>query len=155
MVRRETFVGLFGGVVFGLGLAVSGMTDPLRVRGFLDLAGAFDPTLAFVMIGALAVMALAWVWQARLPKPFVASAFDLPARQSPVTGSLILGAILFGLGWGVAGLCPGPALADLALAPGSAAVFLIAMAVGMAGHRVLRPLAPPGRAAAAPEDERE
>ena len=126
---------LLAGLVFGAGLALSGMTDPARVHGFLDLAGRWDPTLAFVMAGAVPVMALAWGLRRRMTRPLAAPAFDLPGTSRP-DRRLALGAMLFGAGWGVAGLCPGPALADLALAPAPALIFVAAMLGGMALHRV-------------------
>jgi uncharacterized membrane protein YedE/YeeE len=135
MVKPSALVGLCAGSVFGAGLAVSGMADPARVRGFLDLFGAFDPTLAFVMIGALAPMAIAWRIRRRLDKPLAAENFDLPATSS-IDAPLVAGAAMFGIGWGLAGLCPGPAIADLAVAPWSAAPFVIAMALGMVLHRI-------------------
>jgi hypothetical protein len=135
MVKPSTLIGLFAGLLFGAGLAVSGMANPARVRGFLDLFGAFDPTLAFVMIGALVPMAIAWRIRRRLDKPVAAESFDLPATSS-IDAPLVAGAAMFGVGWGLAGLCPGPAIADLALAPSSAAPFVIAMALGMVLHRI-------------------
>ncbi|CAN2532409.1 hypothetical+protein [Methylocapsa aurea] len=134
MVIRSTLLGLVSGALFGLGLAVSGMADPARVRGFLDVFGAFDPTLAFVMIGALAPMAVAWRIARRLERPLAAESFDLPPT-APIDARLVVGAAIFGLGWGTAGLCPGPALADLAIAPLEAAPFVAAMALGMVLQR--------------------
>lgn len=135
MIRRILFA-LFAGTLFGAGLAVSGMADPQRVRGFLDLFGAWDPTLAFVMGGALIPMALAWSVQKRMAAPIADMKFSLPTRRD-IDPSLIGGAVLFGVGWGIAGLCPGPGLADLAIAPVSAAIFLMAMLGGMILHRLL------------------
>lgn len=135
MVKSSTLLGVFSGVIFGVGLAVSGMANPARVRGFLDVFGDFDPTLAFVMIGALVPMAIAWRVMRRLERPLAAESFDLPPT-SPIDARLVFGAAIFGLGWGVAGLCPGPALADLALAPLEAAPFVAAMALGMVLQRV-------------------
>ncbi|WP_166144733.1 DUF6691 family protein [Methylosinus sp. RM1] len=135
MVKSSTLLGVFSGVIFGLGLAVSGMANPARVRGFLDVFGDFDPTLAFVMIGALVPMAIAWRVMRRLERPLAAESFDLPPT-SPIDARLVTGAAIFGLGWGVAGLCPGPALADLALAPLEAVPFVAAMALGMVLQRV-------------------
>ena len=113
------------------------MTDPARVRGFLDIFGAWDPTLAFVMGGAVIVMAIAWRLVPRMAAPDRGrSSFTLPTR-SDLTPSLIGGAALFGIGWGIAGLCPGPGIAALVIAPGSAAIFVVAMLVGMAGVRLL------------------
>jgi uncharacterized membrane protein YedE/YeeE len=136
MVKPPTLICLFAGVVFGAGLAVSGMADPARVRGFLDVFGAFDPTLAFVMIGALIPMAIAWRMRRRLDKPLGAESFDLPQTAS-IDVPLVAGAAMFGIGWGLSGLCPGPALADLAIAPVGAAPFVVAMALGMVLHRLL------------------
>jgi uncharacterized membrane protein YedE/YeeE len=129
-------VHLLAGTLFGAGLAVSGMADPARVRGFLDLFGTWDPTLAFVMAGALMPMAAAWVMQRRMARPIVAPAFDLPTSTS-IDRRLILGAALFGAGWGIAGLCPGPAIAGLALAPAQAALAVAAMLAGMVLHALL------------------
>lgn len=127
---RETLVPLASGTIFGAGLALGGMTDPARVRGFLDLFGAWDPTLAFVMGGAVLVMALAWLVQKRMQRPVFAQGFALPDR-SDITPRLVGGSALFGIGWGIAGLCPGPGFAVLAIAPGPAAIFVAAMLAGM------------------------
>lgn len=127
---RDVLIPLAAGTIFGAGLTVGGMTDPARVRGFLDLFGAWDPTLAFVMGGAVLVMALAWAVQRKLPRPFFGDAFALPDRKD-ITARLVGGSALFGIGWGIAGLCPGPGFAALAIAPGSAAIFVAAMLAGM------------------------
>lgn len=131
---RQTFISLASGVLFGAGLAISGMIDPARVRAFLDVDGAWDPTLAFVMGGAIVPMAIAWAIVRRRTRPLVASAFHLPAT-TPIDARLLTGAALFGIGWGTAGLCPGPAIAALAVAPGPALVFCAGMAVGFALFR--------------------
>lgn len=128
---RNILVPLTAGTIFGAGLTIGGMTDPARVRGFLDLFGDWDPTLAFVMGGAVLVMALAWLVQRRMQRPAFAEGFSLPDRND-LTPRLIGGSALFGIGWGIAGLCPGPGFAALAIAPGSAAVFVAAMLAGMA-----------------------
>lgn len=133
---RTLALALLAGALFGAGLAISGMADPQRVRGFLDLFGAWDPTLAFVMGGALIPMAIAWRLQNHMAKPFSATQFALPNRRD-LDPRLIGGAALFGVGWGIAGLCPGPAIADLAIAPLPAAIFIAAMLVGMILHRLL------------------
>ena len=135
-MTRTLASALFAGVLFGAGLAVSGMADPQRVRGFLDIFGAWDPTLAFVMGGALIPMAVAWRFQSRMAKPAWAPQFSLPTRRD-LDPRLIGGAALFGIGWGIAGLCPGPAIADLAIAPIPAAIFVAAMLGGMMLHRLL------------------
>ncbi len=135
MIRPIAFA-LIAGTLFGAGLAVSGMADPQRVRGFLDLFGTWDPTLAFVMGGALIPMAIAWRIQKRMPTPMVAERFALPTVRD-LDPRLVGGAALFGIGWGIAGLCPGPAIADLAIAPVPAAIFVVAMLGGMILHRLL------------------
>ncbi len=131
----DRLIALIAGLLFGAGLAVSGMIDPARVRGFLDLFGDWDPTLGFVMSGAMLPMVVAWWLKARLQSPIAASDFDLPETVQ-LDRKLAAGAVLFGIGWGVSGLCPGPALADLAIAPAQAAIFLIALVAGMAIYRL-------------------
>jgi uncharacterized protein len=132
----KVVIALISGLLFGAGLAYSGMADPARVQSFLDLFGNWDPTLAFVMGGAVLPMAVAWMIKSRLASPLAAKSFDLPGT-SKIDRSLAIGAILFGMGWGIAGLCPGPALADLALAPKAVLPFVVAMLVGMAAHRFI------------------
>lgn len=127
---RETMPPLVSGGLFGAGLALGGMTDPARVRGFLDLLGAWDPTLAFVMGGAVLVMAIAWRIQRRMARPVFGASFALPDRTD-LTPRLVFGSALFGIGWGIAGLCPGPAVAALVIEPSSAAIFIVAMLAGM------------------------
>lgn len=127
---------LISGTLFGAGLAFSGMADPMRVRAFLDLLGPWDPTLAFVMGGAMIPMAIAWVVQKRLERPLAGATFNLPETRS-LDWKLALGAVLFGIGWGLGGLCPGPAIASLALKPIAAAPFVLAMLAGMALQRFL------------------
>lgn len=132
---RGRLVSLAAGILFGAGLTVGGMTDPQRVRGFLDLFGAWDPTLAFVMGGALIVMAVSWRIAGQMVAPLLDKRFFVPDRKD-LTPSLIAGSTLFGVGWGIAGLCPGPGLAALAIAPLPAAIFVGAMLVGMALARI-------------------
>jgi uncharacterized protein len=131
----QRLTALIAGLMFGAGLAVSGMIDPARVRGFLDLLGDWDPTLAFVMGGAMVPMAIAWWIRSRMQSPFAADDFDLPGTQK-IDRKLAAGAVLFGMGWGISGLCPGPALADLAIAPVPALIFVAAMIAGMVVHRI-------------------
>lgn len=128
---RIPVTSLISGTLFGAGLAIGGMTDPARVRGFLDIFGDWDPTLAFVMGGAVVVMAIAWRLVPRMAGPLVGEDFHLPTK-SDLTPSLIGGAALFGIGWGIAGLCPGPGIAALVIEPASAAIFIVAMLAGMA-----------------------
>ncbi|RIA47166.1 hypothetical protein DFR49_1735 [Hephaestia caeni] len=131
----RALIALLAGTIFGAGLALSGMADPARVRAFLDLFGAWDPTLAFVMAGAITPMVLAWLIQRRLPRALSGDAFALPGTRR-IDAPLAAGALLFGIGWGIAGLCPGPAIANLALAPFAVLPFLAAMIAGMLLHRL-------------------
>lgn len=133
---RKLVPPLLSGALFGAGLALSGMTDPARVRGFLDVFGRWDPTLVFVIGGAIIVMAIAWRVQQRMRSPLFGEKFSLPDR-SDFDGRLVAGSALFGIGWGIAGLCPGPAVASLALSPLSVLPFLLAMLAGMAAHNVI------------------
>ncbi len=128
-------IALVAGGIFGAGLAYSGMSDPARVQGFLDLFGNWDPTLAFVMGGAIIPTAIAWLVHRRIEKPFADTQFSLPGTQI-IDRKLAIGAVLFGAGWGISGLCPGPGLADLAINPLPALVFVAAMLAGMLVHRV-------------------
>lgn len=132
---RRAALALTSGLLFGAGLAVSGMADPARVRAFLDLFGPWDPTLAFVMAGAMTPMAIAWLIQHHMTKPVACDAFDLPGTRL-IDRRLLAGAALFGIGWGIGGLCPGPALADLLVAPLDAGLFVAAMLTGMTIHRI-------------------
>lgn len=127
---RRLLIPLVSGTIFGAGLALGGMTDPARVRSFLDVFGNWDPTLAFVMGGAVLVMALAWVVQRQMQRPAFAEGFSLPDRTD-LTPRLIVGSALFGIGWGIAGLCPGPGFAALAIEPVLAAIFVAALLAGM------------------------
>lgn len=131
----KTLSSLVAGTVFGAGLTVGGMTDPARVRGFLDLFGDWDPTLAFVMGAALVVMAIAWRVVPGMARPIFEEGFSIPSRTD-LTPQLIGGAVLFGVGWGIAGLCPGPGFAALAIEPVSAAIFVAALFAGMLLHRM-------------------
>ena len=126
---------LLAGSLFGTGLFLSGMTDTTKVQGWLDIFGNWDPTLAFVMGGAVIVMAIAWRLVPRMSEPLLDGQFHLPTR-SDLTPRLIGGAALFGIGWGIAGLCPGPGIAALVIEPAAAAIFVIAMLGGMALVRI-------------------
>ena len=135
-MKLNYLASFISGLLFGAGLVVSGMANPQRVRGFLDIGGAFDPTLAFVMMGALLIMAFAWSVQKKLSHPLFSSNFEIP-KTLPVDVRLISGAILFGVGWGLAGLCPGPALVGLVLLPKKAILFVVGMLLGMGLYRWL------------------
>ena len=130
LVTPRSIIAAIAGIVFGFGLAVSGMMDPARVRGFLDIFGSWDPTLMFVMGGATLVMGIAWLVQRRFERPLADSRFHLP-NTSGIDRRLLGGSALFGIGWGLAGLCPGPAVASLATRPLQAAIFVAAMIAGM------------------------
>lgn len=121
------------GLLFGLGLLISGMTDPNRVQDFLDLAGRWDPTLAFVMGGALLVTVPAFALLRRRQRPIFAERFGWPALAT-VDARLVGGALLFGVGWGLVGLCPGPALVNLVTGHVGVLVFCLAMVAGMLLH---------------------
>jgi uncharacterized membrane protein YedE/YeeE len=123
-------------LIFGVGLVISGMANPAKVLNFLDIAGSWDPSLAFVMAGALAVTAIGYRLLLARPKPLFAPTFQIPTRRQ-IDARLLLGAAIFGVGWGLAGFCPGPALTALGLgAPGTLA-FVPAMLLGMAAARWL------------------
>jgi uncharacterized protein len=129
-------VGLLSGAIFGLGLALSGMLDPARVLGFLDVAGRWDPSLAFVLGGALIVSFAGYRLSRRMQRPVFAEQFDVPTHTR-IDGRLLTGAALFGVGWGLAGFCPGPAIASLGLLRAGSVLFVVAMLIGMALYRVL------------------
>lgn len=129
-------VGLCSGLVFGWGLILAGMTQPMKVKGFLDIAGAWDPSLALVMGAAVALGLVAFARAARRERAWTGATMALPADRG-IDVRLVLGGVIFGVGWGVAGYCPGPALVALgSLASGSASagLFVAAMLVGMWAH---------------------
>mgnify|MGYP003633116425 CR=1 FL=1 len=129
-MRANALVALLAGTLFGAGLAISGMTDPGKVIGFLDLAGQWDPSLAFVMGAAICISLPTFQLLRGRSKPVFASQYFLPTKQD-LDPQLILGAVLFGIGWGIAGLCPGPAIANLASASPEILGFVVAMVAGM------------------------
>ena len=121
---------LLAGLVFGLGLILSGMADPAKVLGFLDLAGEWDPSLAFVMAGAIAVGMLAFMVARRRAVSLLGAEMRLPGARH-IDRRLVVGGMLFGVGWGIAGFCPGPGVVALGMGEGKALVFVVAMLAGM------------------------
>ena len=127
---RHVIPGLLVGLLFGAGLALSGMVNPTRVLGFLDLAGHWDPTLAFVLMAALLPSALAYALTRKMNRPVMAEEFCIPQNRT-IERRLVAGAAMFGIGWGIVGLCPGPAIAGLAFGQWQSWLFLTAMIAGM------------------------
>ena len=121
---------LLSGLVFGLGLIVSGMADPAKVLGFLDVTGHWDPSLAFVMAGAIAVGVLAFAAAGRRTRSVLGAEMRLPTARG-IDRRLVAGSMLFGIGWGIAGFCPGPALVSLGMGEAKALIFVAAMLAGM------------------------
>lgn len=126
----------FVGLLFGVGLLLSGMTDPGKVLGFLDLAGAWDPSLALVMGGAVLVGFFAFTFAKKRTTTFLGGALRLPTA-SQIDKRLVIGALMFGAGWGLAGFCPGPALVSMASGEGKAAFFVAFMLIGMLVFEVM------------------
>jgi uncharacterized membrane protein YedE/YeeE len=127
----QTLMAFLTGLIFGLGLILSGMTNPAKVIGFLDVAGAWNPSLLFVMGGAIFIAAIAFHLVNIRPKSLLGGIIHLPtARQ--IDRRLALGGLTFGVGWGIAGYCPGPALASLTIGESKPLIFVVAMLVGMA-----------------------
>jgi hypothetical protein len=131
------FTALLSGLVFGLGLIVSGMADPAKVLGFLDLAGAWDPSLALVMAGAIGVAAPAFFLARRRSRSLLGAPMQWPVAQR-IDRRLLAGSAVFGIGWGLAGFCPGPGLVAVGMGEAGAVVFVAAMLAGMAIFEVSR-----------------
>ena len=127
--HKRNGAALLAGLLFGMGLSVSGMIRPAKVENFLDVTGDWDPTLALVMGGALLVYLPAFRWLMKRPAPVLDSRFHLPERRD-IDFRLVAGAILFGIGWGIGGFCPGPALAALVTGAGPVFAFVAAMLAG-------------------------
>ena len=134
--RRQLASAFAAGLVFAAGLCLSGMTNPAKVLGFLNLFGHWDPTLAFVMIGAVATHAVLYRLVTRRAAPLFAERFSIPAK-STVDVSLVVGSALFGVGWGLAGYCPGPAVTSLGSGMGSALVFVGGMLLGLVFYAIV------------------
>jgi uncharacterized protein len=128
--RQRSALALAAGVLFGVGLGVSGMAQPAKVLGFLDVTGDWDPTLLFVMGGAVGVHFWAYRWARRRSAPGLDERFFVPAG-TPIDARLSLGAVVFGIGWGIGGYCPGPAIVSLASLGAPVIVFVAAMLGGM------------------------
>jgi uncharacterized membrane protein YedE/YeeE len=128
---------ILAGIIFGAGLTLSDMVNPERILNFLDVAGSWDPTLIFVMTGGLAITTLGYRLAFRWGSPLFAGKFDLPTQRQ-IDLPLVGGAALFGVGWGLAGICPGPALADVATLEPKVFLFVAAMMIGMVAARVFQ-----------------
>jgi uncharacterized membrane protein YedE/YeeE len=133
MTALRSLVSLIAGTLFGLGLSLGGMVDPARVRGFLDVTGDWDPSLAFVLLGAVIVATIGYRVSLKLSRPLLDARFHLPTKTS-IDAPLILGSAIFGIGWGLAGFCPGPAVASLTLGLAPPVLFVLAMLGGMFLH---------------------
>ena len=132
----QIVMALMAGLIFGIGLIVSGMTNPAKVIGFLDLAGSWDPSLAFVMGGAILVGVVAFGFARKRERSLLGAAMRLPTATN-IDRRLVMGSLAFGAGWGLAGYCPGPALASLASGGVKPMIFTLAMLAGMALFEVL------------------
>jgi uncharacterized protein len=130
-------ISAIAGLVFGLGLIISGMSDPAKVQNFLDVFGTWDPSLAFVMVGAIAVTFTGYRIAFGRGRPLIADGFSLPTKTA-IDAPLVAGAALFGVGWGLSGFCPGPAIVSLPLLATGTLVFVPAMLVGMVLARALQ-----------------
>lgn len=142
---RRYLPGVIAGLLFGAGLALSDMINPARVLAFLDVAGAWDPTLAFVMAGALVPSAIGYWVSRRMARPLMAEQFRIP-RNRGVEPRLLAGAAIFGVGWGLVGFCPGPAIAALGFGLWQPWLFVGAMLAGMFVHRFVGATQPAGPA---------
>lgn len=135
-MSKHTLSAFVVGLIFGVGLLISGMANPEKVLGFLDLAGAWDPSLALVMVGAIAVGSIGFYLVRKRQVSFLGSAINLPGKRT-LDRRLVLGSLGFGVGWGLAGFCPGPALVALGAGELKALVFSVAMIAGMALYEVI------------------
>ena len=133
----QTIMALISGLVFGVGLAISGMLDPSKISGFLDIFGVWDPSLALVMAGGVTVNAVGHRFVMRQSAPVFAPRFSLPSLTS-IDRPLLLGSALFGIGWGISGLCPGPVLANLLLIPEKMVLFAAIVCVGLWVGRAIK-----------------
>jgi uncharacterized protein len=136
MKMNELFSAYLGGLIFAIGLGVSGMTDANKVIDFLNLAGEWDPSLAFVMVGAISVHFILNRFILRKKSPIFAQRFYIPTRRD-ITAQLIIGSAFFGIGWGLSGFCPGPGLVSMIGSGYPAFTFVIFMLFGMGGHKII------------------
>ena len=125
----KNLLSLICGIIFGIGLVISGMTNPAKVIGFLNITGNWDPSLVFVMFGAIAITSPSIYLLNNRNKPLFSSSFQVPARKT-IDQKLVIGSSLFGIGWGMVGLCPGPAISSIALLNVSSGIFVISMFIG-------------------------
>ena len=142
------FTSLLAGLVFGVGLIVSGMANPAKVLGFLDLTGAWDPSLALVMAGAIGISFFAFLFAKKRSHSLMGADMKLPTGRS-IDRRLVIGSTLFGIGWGVAGFCPGPGLVALGMGEVKALIFVAAMLAGMAVFELFENRRSAGQRAAA------
>lgn len=133
---KKSGLALISGITFGVGLSVSQMVNPAKVQSFLDITGNWDPSLAFVMIGALAVAVIAFRWIMKRPAPVFDSDFSVTTRID-VDRPLLIGAALFGIGWGMTGFCPGPAVAGMGLQMSEAFLMVGSVYIGFLVHRII------------------
>jgi uncharacterized membrane protein YedE/YeeE len=136
-------INFIAGLIFSLGLLISGMANPAKVQNFLDLAGTFDPSLIFVMLGAVVVTLIGYLFVLRRPRPLLAERFLVPSLKD-IDGRLVVGSGLFGIGWGLSGFCPGPAISSLPLLAKGTLIFVPAMLIGIGLARILTQASVPG-----------
>ena len=133
---KNKFASLFVGLLFSLGLGISGMTQPEKVFGFLDIFGNWNPSLVFVMIGAIAIHLVTYRIILKRKLPLLSNQWHLPTKRE-VTLPLVIGSFIFGVGWALAGYCPGPALTSLASLEGRPGLFFVSMIIGMIGFKIM------------------
>jgi uncharacterized membrane protein YedE/YeeE len=136
-INMRNILALAVGLLFGVGLCLSGMTEPAKVLGFLDVAGLWDPSLAFVMGGAVLVSLVGFGLAKRRRLALDGEPMQIPASRV-IDQPLIIGSLIFGVGWGLAGICPGPGIVDVGFLDPRALIFVLAMAIGMFAHRLIR-----------------
>ena len=137
MIMNKIFIGFTSGLIFGLGLVVSGMSNPAKVLNFLDVSGTFDGSLIFVMAGAIAVVFVGYKLVLKRDQPILGDLFKIPTRKD-IDKNLVIGAAFFGIGWGIGGFCPGPALTAIFLGSEGILYFLPAMFVGLIATKLIK-----------------